>query len=103
MKADERRIIQNRFLGALSAEARAQIAPYLQPVTYPFRYRLYGPDEPPRAAYFPLTGVISVVVTMRDGKSIEAITVGSQTAAATECRFENPSTGMRTAFAQVVG
>jgi CRP-like cAMP-binding protein len=103
MNVEERTLVQNRFLGALSADLRATIGRYLEPVSYPFRHRLYGPGDRPRAAYFPVTGVISVVVTMADGKAIEAITLGHQSVAASECRFPNPSTGMRTAFAQVVG
>jgi len=100
---EERTLVQNRFLGSLSADLRSLVGRYLERVSYSFRHRLYGPDEPPRAAYFPVTGVISVVVTMTDGKTVEAITVGHESIAASECRFPSPSTGMRTAFAQVVG
>ena len=96
-------VLKNRFLDALSADTLTQLSRHLEPVSYSFQHRLYAPGDPPKAAYFPITGVISVVVVMSDGKTVEAITIGSQGVAASECRFERPSTGMRTAFAQVVG
>jgi CRP-like cAMP-binding protein len=68
----------NVILGALSDADYEQLAPLLDP--YPLRMRetLQEAGEPAQHAYFPVSGVISVLTVLESGMMIEFATVGSE-------------------------
>jgi CRP-like cAMP-binding protein len=69
---------QNRVLSALSRDLQLRLLPRTEKVSLPLRQLLYEPDTPMAYAYFPLSGVISLVLPLRDGASVEIGTVGNE-------------------------
>jgi len=65
---------QNLILSRLSCEDRALLQRHLEPTDLPLRKVLERPNKPIRAAYFPDTGIASVVVNT--GKPIEVGLIG---------------------------
>ena len=51
---------------------------YLQPVELEVPQAVYEPNQPIRHAYFPESGMVSVVSVMEDGRSIEVGTIGRE-------------------------
>ena len=54
------------------------ICPHLEYVALPSHIGLYEPDQTFRFVYFPNEGLISLVVAMANGKTVEAGIVGSE-------------------------
>ncbi len=68
--------IPNRLLASLTATEFAHIAPHLRPEPLHQGTVLYDPGETMTRVYFPHTGVISLVVSLASGQSVEAAMVG---------------------------
>ena len=68
----------NRLLAALPADELDALRPHLEVVHLGVGDTIYPQGDPVRHAYFPLTGCVSVVVTMADGGMVEAGTVGRE-------------------------
>jgi CRP-like cAMP-binding protein len=68
----------NRFLNALPQNEQAILEPYLRPVDLRQGEVLYefGGDMP--ALYFPHNSVVSVVSGLKDGREVEALTIGPE-------------------------
>ena len=66
----------NHFISSLSNEDRALIDPHLTMVDLPQGEILHRQLETISYVYFPVDGVISLVVTMSEGQSVEAGMVG---------------------------
>jgi CRP-like cAMP-binding protein len=69
---------QNRLLGALPSQQLLQLATELVPVRLEAQQTLAFPDEPILHIYFPRDAVISLLVTMEDGKAVEGASVGNE-------------------------
>jgi CRP-like cAMP-binding protein len=67
---------QNRILNALPQNIFAAVEPHLKHVELVFGTVVADPDRPVERVYFPDTGVISLVVEMSVGDSIETAMVG---------------------------
>jgi CRP-like cAMP-binding protein len=70
--------IQNRLLRALPLKALKELLPALQPVPLPVKQVLHRPGDHLDFAYFPETGMVSIVLPLEDGGTIEVGTVGSE-------------------------
>jgi CRP-like cAMP-binding protein len=71
---------RNRLLAALrvkNAAAEAQLRAGLETVELKLHARVMSPDRPIRHVYFPETGVLSEIQTMRNGSAVEVNLVGS--------------------------
>ena len=68
---------QNRVLRALPPDEYARLLPYLEPCALTPMEVLADAERALVHAYFPETGIISVLRRMRDGTLIEAYAVGS--------------------------
>ena len=68
----------NRLLRGLPSEEYQRIAGALRAVPLEFKQVLQRQDEPIRHVYFPHGGVVSVVTITRDGRMVEAATVGHE-------------------------
>jgi CRP-like cAMP-binding protein len=66
----------NRILNALPQNIFAAMEPHLRHEVLAFGDVIAEPGEPVRNVYFPLTGVISLVVEMNVGEMIETAMVG---------------------------
>jgi CRP-like cAMP-binding protein len=68
----------NRLLSMLQNSGEARTLRRLEQLHLKRRDSLYRPDVPITHAYFPLTGVASLVIDMEDGPSIEVGTMGNE-------------------------
>jgi CRP-like cAMP-binding protein len=95
-------LLTNRLLAALPGEEYAQLHPRLDLVGMPTGRTMYASEQVPAHVYFRLTGCASVVVTVADGKMVEAGTVGREGLVGLAA-FLGTDTGPLTTLAQVPG
>ena len=69
---------RNTLLSQLPLEQFEHLQRILQPVELEVPQPVYEPNQPFRYAYFPESGMISVVSVMEDGRSIEVGTIGRE-------------------------
>lgn len=70
--------IHNQILLAIPDEEFRSIRPHLQFVSLSRHLSLHEPHRTVRFAYFPNAGVISLVIDMKNGKSVEAGLLGNE-------------------------
>src|SRR5215216_6419480 len=68
----------NALLAALPVEARRPLVDGSRFVHLEQKQVLWEPDQDAEHVYFPISGVISLVTTMRDGDMVEMATVGRE-------------------------
>ncbi len=71
----------NHLLDCVPPDERARMDDRLEPVQLEVGQVLYEPGDPLTHVYLPLSGMISLVAVMADGRSAEAMTVGREGAA----------------------
>jgi CRP-like cAMP-binding protein len=69
--------IQNKILASLPAHEYDRIFPHLTRVNLELAEILYKPEETIRRVYFPNSGVVSLVASMKDGSSVEVGLIGN--------------------------
>ena len=69
---------QNQILAALPAEEYARLLPHLEHIVLPLGRVLYEPGAQMDYAYFPVTGIISLLYVMHSGASAEIAITGSE-------------------------
>jgi CRP-like cAMP-binding protein len=50
----------------------------MEKISLPVRQVLYEPGQPIAHAYFPLSGVVSLVITLKGGETVEVATIGNE-------------------------
>src|SRR5438270_11697922 len=73
-----RALARNRLLAALPDGEYIRLLPHMETVPLIVKEPIYTPGEPIPYAYFPLSGVISLVVVMADGAAVEIATIGNE-------------------------
>lgn len=73
-----RESIPNKLLAVLPAEDYKRLRRVLEPVTFTLKYSLAVPDEPISHVYFPSHGVMSLLVPLSGGQSMEVAMVGNE-------------------------
>src|SRR4051812_12259904 len=68
----------NRLLMALLPADLARLRPWLEAVELPCRQVLQAPGEPIEAAWFPATGIVSMLAQMEDGDAAEVGLIGRE-------------------------
>jgi CRP-like cAMP-binding protein len=68
----------NRLLASLEDHELARMAPRLEPVWLPRPTELEGPHEPVKYAYFPISGIASIVALGEDGQSVDTAMIGRE-------------------------
>lgn len=68
----------NQLLAALPAAEYERLLPLLTPVTMRFKQVILEAHRPLTHVYFPRTGMISLLVPMDDGATVEIATVGNE-------------------------
>ena len=68
--------MKNILLSLLSTSDLKRLEPYLKPTLFEQHHVLFEADEQIRHVYFPTSGVVSLVVTLSTGETIEAAMVG---------------------------
>jgi CRP-like cAMP-binding protein len=66
----------NLLLASLSTADAAAIRPNLKPVQFEHQRVLYEAGDPVRQVYFPTTAIVSLVVGLSTGETVEAAMVG---------------------------
>lgn len=66
----------NRFLAALPQADYALLAPHLRTISLDRGTILHDAGEPIAHVYFPHSGMISIIATMRDGATVEIASLG---------------------------
>jgi CRP-like cAMP-binding protein len=69
---------KNRLLAALPDEAFLRLLPSLETISLNLKDILYEPDQPIEYIYFPLSGMVSVLVILDDKTFIEVGVVGNE-------------------------
>lgn len=75
------RPVANKILLSIPENEFSMIGPHLEAIALPRHWILHEPSEKLNFAYFPNAGLISLVVAMEDGKTVEAAVVGNEGAA----------------------
>src|SRR5215208_244480 len=69
---------QNQLLRALPAESLARLLPHLEPIAMRPKDQIWKPHAPIEWVHFPRNCVMSLLVPLKDEKSVEAATVGCE-------------------------
>src|ERR1700730_18881943 len=69
---------ENRLLAALPREEYHRLRPHLEKVSLPLKYILYEANGPIPHVFFPLNGVVSLVIIMEGGFILEVGTIGNE-------------------------
>ena len=70
--------MHNRLLDALPQDVRDGLQPHFEQVSLPRGKILHHPGDTIEHLYFPLNCLVSITVTMREGKTAEAGAVGNR-------------------------
>jgi CRP-like cAMP-binding protein len=73
--------VANKILLSIPEDEFVAIGPHLEPIALPRHCILHEPSEKLNFVYFPNAGLVSLVVAMEDGKTVEAAVVGNEGAA----------------------
>lgn len=93
---------ENRLLTALPEREFDRLRPRLEETALGLKQVLYEADRPIEHVYFPRTGVISLVIDMADGLTVEVGTVGNEGMVGTPV-FLGAEKSPTKAFSQVPG
>jgi CRP-like cAMP-binding protein len=74
----ELRSVGNQLIAGLSADDFDRIRPHLEHVTLSQHRRLLRPDAPTEYVYFPETGMVSLILSLEDGNTVEVGLVGNE-------------------------
>jgi CRP-like cAMP-binding protein len=77
----------NQLLAALPASELSLLRPQLKAVSLAPGSVLQDPGERVQYVYFPVSGMISLLAVMTDGKAVEAATIGREGALGVHCGF----------------
>jgi CRP-like cAMP-binding protein len=75
---DDRQRAENHLLASLSDDEAKDLSPWLELVDLPRGYVIARPGKAIESAYFPLSGMVSVVALMSEGIGAEVATVGNE-------------------------
>jgi len=73
--------VSNKILLSITDEEYKVIRPHLQFVTMPHHLTLHEPHRIVKSVFFPNEGLISLVIELKNGKSVEAGLLGNEGAA----------------------
>jgi CRP-like cAMP-binding protein len=93
----------NRLLGMVPEAERARMASDFELVELSIKQVLYRENEPIEHVYFPLTGVLSLVSQMDDGRAIEVVTIGNEGMAGLPVFLQAEVTSAHRVFSQIPG
>ena len=68
----------NEILARLPSGELDALMQQAEEVEFPTRHQLFDQGEPMHRVYFPLTGMISLLVVLKNGPMIESLTVGKE-------------------------
>jgi len=93
---------KNRLLATLPRDDYNRLLPHLEKVSLPLREILYEANGPIPHVFFPLNGVVSLVITMEGGFTLEVGTIGNEGMVGTPVFLGSESSPTK-AISQVAG
>jgi len=93
---------ENRLLAALPRDEYSRLRPHLEKVALPLKEILYESNGPIPHIFFPLSGVVSLVILMDGGFTLEVGTIGNEGMVGTPVFLGSESSPTR-AISQVPG
>jgi CRP-like cAMP-binding protein len=93
----------NLLLDRLPADVLSEAVAASREIVLPQRQTLWEPGEPVEAAYFPMSGVVSLLSVTRDGVSVEVATIGREGMAGVAVFLGQPGRGVGRAMSQIPG
>ncbi len=69
---------QNRILSFLTRDLQIRLLPRMEKMSLSIRQILHAADDSITHAWFPLSGVVSLVMTLKSGETVEVATVGNE-------------------------
>ena len=70
--------VSNKVLLSVPDKEYRAIRPHLEYLSMPRQLSLYEPNNPLKFAYFPNTGMVSLVIELEDGRTVEVGEVGKE-------------------------
>src|SRR5687767_12037004 len=93
---------QNRLLSSLSRDVQIRLLPRMEKISFTLKQILYEVGQPIGHVYFPLSGVVSLVIALRGGDSVEVATTGNEGLVGTPVLLGAERSGLK-AVCQVTG
>lgn len=93
----------NRLLGLLPDDELDRLAREFELVSFELKQFVYRENEPVEHVVFPVTGVLSLVSEMEDGRAVEVATVGNEGMVGLPVFLQGTMTSGHHAFSQVPG
>lgn len=94
---------RNRLLATVPEDERQRLAQGFELVSLALKEPIYREAQPIEYVYFPLSGVLSLVSQMEDGRGIEVATIGNEGMAGLPVFLQATYTSSHMAFAQIPG
>lgn len=96
-------LVRNRLLAMISGGERDRLAGGFELVRLELKDPVYREAEPIEHVFFPVSGVLSLVSEMDDGRGIEVATIGNEGMAGLPVFLQASYTSSHMAFSQVPG
>jgi CRP-like cAMP-binding protein len=96
-------LARNRLLAMTPSHERERLAPRFELVSLELKQMVYRENEPIEHVYFPVTGVLSLVSQMHDGRGVEVATIGKEGMAGLPVFLQASLTSAHMAFSQIPG
>jgi CRP-like cAMP-binding protein len=100
---DVETLTRNRLLAMIPEGERERLASEFELVSLDLKADLYMENEPIEYVYFPITGVLSLVSQMEDGRGIEIATIGNEGMVGLPVFLQATLTSAHMAFSQIPG
>jgi CRP-like cAMP-binding protein len=94
---------RNRLLAAIPEDERKGLAPEFELVPMGLKAHVYREDEPIEHVFFPVSGVLSLISQMQDGRGIEVATIGNEGMVGLPIFLQATTTSAHRAFSQIPG
>jgi CRP-like cAMP-binding protein len=94
---------RNRLLAAIPEDEQASLAGEFELVSLGLRDYVYREDEPIEHVFFPVSGVVSLISQMQDGRGVEVATIGKEGMVGLPVFLQATTTSAHRAFAQIPG
>lgn len=68
----------NRLLDQLTADEFNRLASHLEPVSLAYKQMVHRPGEPHQEVLFPISGMLSLLVALEEGREVEVAMIGNE-------------------------
>ena len=101
--ADVDILTRNRLLALIPPDELTRLAPDFDVVSLGLKDFLYREDKPIAHVYFPITGVLSLISQLEDGRGVEVATIGNEGMVGLPVFLQATVTSAHRAFSQIPG